>query len=85
MGTVIAWNKGIEEMTGISAKDIMGKRDHEYSLQFYRERRPILIDLIFNDSEEIRNRYPFVIRKGDKFMSEIFIQHLSGGKGADLW
>ena len=84
-GRVIAWNKAIEEMTGVPSADIVGKSDHEYGIPFYGEKRPILIDLVFRDEDEIRNRYPFVERKDDKFISEIFIQRLYGGKGAYLW
>ena len=33
-GRVIAWNKAIEEMTGISAEYMLGKNNYEYSLLF---------------------------------------------------
>ena len=84
-GTVIAWNHAIEEMTGVSANEIIGKGDYEYSVPFYGERRPILIDLILRDDDEIRGKYPNVQKKGDKFISEIYIQRLYGGRGAHLW
>ena len=45
-GKVIAWNRAIEEITGISAADMLGKGNYEYALPFYGERRPILIDLV---------------------------------------
>jgi PAS domain S-box-containing protein len=82
---VISWNKAIEEMTGVSAKDILGKGDHEFSIPFYGERRPILIDLVFEENEEIKKRYPSVQRNGNKFISEIYIQRLYSGRGAYLW
>ena len=84
-GKIISWNKAIEEMTGVAAKDMLGKGDHEYSIPFYGERRPILIDLVFKDDEEIKKYYSFIQRDGDKFFSEIYIQRLYGGKGAYLW
>ncbi len=84
-GKVIAWNRAIEEMTDVPAREMLGKSDHEYGLPFYGEKRPILIDLVFRDEEEIRTRYPFVERKEDKFISEIYIPRLYGGKGAYLW
>jgi len=84
-GKVIAWNRAMEEMTDVPAGEILGKSDHEYGLPFYGEKRPILIDLVFRDEEEIRTRYPFVERKEDKFISEIYIPRLYGGKGAYLW
>ncbi len=84
-GKIISWNKALEEMTGVAADTMLGKGDHEYSIPFYGERRPILIDLVFDDNEEIRKKYSFVQRDGDKFFSEIYIQRLFGGKGAYLW
>ena len=39
-GRVIAWNKSMETMTGIPAKDMLGKGNYEYALPFYGERRP---------------------------------------------
>jgi PAS domain S-box-containing protein len=84
-GKIIAWNRAIEEMTGVSARDILGKGNHEYGIPFYGERRPILIDLVLKEDEEIKKKYPLIEKKGDKFISEIFIQRLYGGKGAHLW
>jgi PAS domain S-box-containing protein len=48
-GTVIAWNRAMETMTGVKSQDILGKGNHEYALPFYGERRPILIDYIFKE------------------------------------
>lgn len=31
-GEVIAWNRAIEEMSGLKAEDIIGRGDYEYSL-----------------------------------------------------
>jgi PAS domain S-box-containing protein len=84
-GKIIFWNKTMEKMTGVAADTMLGKGDHEYSIPFYGDRRPILIDLVFNDNEEIRKKYSFIHRDGDKFFSEIYIQRLFGGKGAYIW
>jgi DNA-binding response OmpR family regulator len=45
-GVVIAWNRAMEIMTGVEKGTILNKGDYEYSLPFYGERRPILIDLV---------------------------------------
>lgn len=55
---MIAWNRAIEEMTGILKKDIIGKGDYIYSEPFYNEKRPVLIDLIFSTDKELRDLYP---------------------------
>lgn len=45
-GHVIAWNRAIEEMTGVPAGEMLGKGDFTYAIPFYGRARPILIDLI---------------------------------------
>ncbi len=45
-GYVIAWNKAMEELTGIKAVDMIGKGNYEYSMPFYGERKPMLIDRV---------------------------------------
>jgi PAS domain S-box-containing protein len=69
-GKIIAWNRAIEEMTGVNAEDMFGKGDYEYSLPFYGLRRPILIDLIFRSHEEIEKNYRFVKNEGDVLLTE---------------
>jgi PAS domain S-box-containing protein len=84
-GRVIAWNKAIDEMTGVAAADMLGKGDHEYSIPFYGERRPILIDLVLMEDTEIEKKYLFVHRDGEKIVSEAFMPAMYGGRGAYLW
>ncbi|MBN1431507.1 MAG: PAS domain S-box protein [Methanomicrobiaceae archaeon] len=84
-GKVIAWNRAIEKMTGVKAEDIIGKGNYEYSIPFYRERRPILVDLVLNSDPDNISKYPFVKREGNALLSEITIPHFNGGKGAHLW
>ncbi len=70
-GIVIAWNQANEEMTGISAKDMIGKGNYEYAIPFYCERRPILIDLVSkSDEERLRSKYAPVRREGDVLIAE---------------
>ncbi|MCQ8894277.1 MAG: PAS domain S-box protein [Methanolinea sp.] len=84
-GTVIAWNRAMEKMTGIPASVILGKGDYEYSLPFYHERRPILIDLVLKADPDTEAKYPYIRREGETLISEIFIPHLNAGQGAYLW
>ncbi len=84
-GVVIAWNRAIEEMTGVPAEEMIGKGNYEYALPFYLERRPLLIDLALRDDPDIESRYPYVRRRGDTVFSEITLPHLRGGEGAALW
>ena len=80
---VIAWNKAIEEMTGTKAEEILGKRDYEYSLPFYGSRKPLLIDLIFKDDQEIEKRYDYLQKEADVILGEADVP-LKGGSRT-LW
>ncbi len=69
-GKVIAWNRAMVEMSGISTEDMVGKGDYEYALPFYGVRRPLLIDLVFFSDEEIEKKYHFVHKEGDTIFAE---------------
>ncbi len=79
---VIAWNLALEEMTGVTKDDILGKGDYAYSVPFYGEKRPIMIDLISVRNPDIECRYDFIERQGDTLYSEVFLPSLYGGRGA---
>ncbi len=79
-GKVIAWNKEIEELTGVKASDMLGKGDYEYSLPFYGERRPILIDLALKPQDEIESKYLSVERRGAVLLGETYTPALSKDK-----
>ncbi len=83
-GRVIAWNKAMESLTGVPAGSMIGKGDYEYALPFYKERRPMLANLVFMPGAEIEKRYDFVERKGDTLVVDIFIPDFRPG-GAYFW
>ena len=72
-GKVIAWNRSMETMTGIAARDMLGKGNYEYALPFYGERRPLLIDLVLSADEEIAIRYAKMQRRGDVLFGESYM------------
>jgi len=72
-GVVTAWNRAAEEMTGVTAADMIGKGDHEYAIPFYGERRPILVDLIFMSERQVRDRYQEISRRGDTLVGEGYL------------
>jgi PAS domain S-box-containing protein len=83
-GNVIAWNKAMEEMTGVPAEDMLGKGDYEYAIPFYQERRPILVNLVFLPGAELEEKYDTVVRIGDTLVVDIFIPTFRPG-GTYLW
>jgi len=73
-GKVIAWNRAMEQMTGIKAGNgqdgMLGKGDHEYALPFYDTRRPILVDLVLTPSSKVEQLYVAFSRVGDQIVGE---------------
>ncbi len=62
-GRVIAWNRAIEEMTGVAAAGMMGKGDNAYAVLFYGSRRKMLIDLVLGPDEVIGEHYENILRE----------------------
>jgi two-component system, sensor histidine kinase PdtaS len=82
---VVAWNMAMEELTGAKKEEMLGQGDYAYSLPFYRERRPILIDLIDLTTDELEAKYDYVRRVDTRIYAETYIAHLNRGAGANLW
>jgi PAS domain S-box-containing protein len=79
-GKVIAWNRAIEEMTGIKDSEILGKGDYEYSLPFYGKRRPILVDYVFQPQRAVEAGYTRIESNGDILIAEAYTPELGGGE-----
>jgi len=84
-GKVIAWNKAIEDLTGVKAEDMMGKGNYEYALPFYHNRRPILIDLIFKQDGEMAKNYTDILRKEREVLIARTTLPQPKGKRSVLW
>ena len=82
---VIAWNRAMEEMTGVPKADIIGQGNYVYTLPFYGERRLQLLDLLDLDDQELASRYQNVTRKGNRLYADIFANALYGGVGGHIW
>jgi PAS domain S-box-containing protein len=86
-GKVIAWNRAMEQMTGLKAlssdgSGMLGKDAHEYAISFYGGRRPMLIDLVLEPSAEVENRYPYFRREGTRLIAEGYVR---GNEEAGLY
>jgi PAS domain S-box-containing protein len=80
-GKVIAWNRAIEEMTGVGKGDVLGRGNAVYSMAFYGKARPMLIDLIGKSYKELESRYRDVRIGDDIIYAEAFVPCLHGWKG----
>lgn len=84
-GIVIAWNRAIEAMTGISKDEIIGKGDRAYAQALYGERRPVLIDMVDMQSPEAEARCRNFKRTGNMVSAESLIPRLWDGGSMYLW
>ncbi|PLY03696.1 MAG: hypothetical protein C0622_04080 [Desulfuromonas sp.] len=82
---VVAWNRAIEKMTGVNREAMLGKGEHAYTVPFYGERRPHLLDFFEVDDAELAERYSNIRREGENLDAETFCPALHGGRGAYVW
>ena len=82
---IIAWNRAIEEMTGVKKEQIIGKGDHAYSIPFYGSPQPMLIDLLMGGGREVAARYEAVTVKGNTVFGEEWVSMTGDGREACLW
>jgi PAS domain S-box-containing protein len=82
---VIAWNRAIEKLTGVHKQDLLGKGNYAYSVPFYGEPRPILIDLVYGDDPEVKSQYIYVEMEGNTLYAEAVAPFLLEGRETYLW
>lgn len=82
---VIGWNRAMEQMTGVSKEEMIGQGDYAYTVPFYGERRPNLIDVLLAGDESLAKLYNDLSRQGTTVFAETFCPALYNGKGAHIW
>ncbi len=85
-GEVIAWNRAMEDLTGVKKEEMLGRKDRAYSVPFYGDvRRPLLADLVLRETDEGLEAYSSVERRDGTLVAETFIPSWNNGRGAHLW
>lgn len=82
-GHVVAWNRAMEQLTGVKADEMLGRGDHAYSLPFYGRERPMLIDLARHWDESAAANYLSIKKSGESLVAESFQPRL-GSNGMYL-
>ncbi|MFA5348353.1 MAG: response regulator [Methanoregula sp.] len=62
-GIVVAWNAPMEQLTDVKASDILGKGDYAYSEPFFGTRRKMLINLIFEPDDVIKQQKYMIVSR----------------------
>jgi PAS domain S-box-containing protein len=84
-GRVIAWNRTMEELSGVRAVDILGKGDYEHSLPFYGKRQPLLADFVLKPDRDAEKRYSFITKEMDRLVAEPREPLVLRGKPIYIW
>lgn len=77
-GMVIAWNRAMEQLTGLATKDIVGCGDQAYAIPFYGLKRPMLVDVALRGDTQAERLYLSPERVGETIIAEIYIPNLAG-------
>ena len=60
-GRVIIWNRAMETLTGVMAAEITGQGGYAHSYAIYKERRPILADIMLRPELESDSQYGKIV------------------------
>lgn len=83
-GLVVAWNRAMEALTGMKSENLVGKGNYEYSLPFYGERRPLLVDYSLSRNPDVLSKYSSINLEGNIITAETIPLKLKG-KDVILW
>lgn len=69
-GTIILWNRAMEELTGVKRSDIRFTGDFEHARYFYGKKRPMLLDHVLSPDLTPEGHYSHYQREGDMIIAE---------------
>lgn len=81
-GKITLWNKAMEGLTGVKAREMIGKGNREYSVVFYGRRKPMLIDFAAGlaDMDTVHEYYDnFKLDENDLHADQLVPQLRIGG------
>ncbi len=84
-GKVMVWNKAIEELTGVKAKNILGKGNYEYAVPVYGTRRRVLIDLVLQPDDNLEKSYTFLKKTEENVLTAEAFFPAIGEAGIFAW
>ncbi len=79
-GRVIAWNRAVERLTGVSKEDMLGKGEYAHAVPFYGQPRPTLVNLLLHRDREWESKY-FNLKEEDGMLIAGDSFHPRMGKG----
>lgn len=83
-GKVIAWNRAMQEVTGVRKEDIVG-REYTVALPMLSERDPNPLDLVGARNQDAVGEHDNLRVRGTSIMGEVYLPSAFNGRGAHLW
>ncbi|HRR42091.1 MAG TPA: PAS domain S-box protein [Syntrophales bacterium] len=85
-GKLIAWNRAAEDLTGMKAKDVLGKGDFHYAQPFWKKRRPMSINLVLKSNRRYEETYDIFTRDRNLVLVEVTVPGIQiSERNAYLW
>jgi PAS domain S-box-containing protein len=85
-GVVIAWNDSMEQLTDVTADAIIGRGNFAYAEPFFEERRRMLVDLLFESDEKIKQqKYMIISRLKNRSLIAVTRGRRKNGSEWTLW
>jgi|GEM_PF-6662406 len=81
---IIAWNKNMEDITGLNKKDVLGKESSICAIPLYGEKRPLLVDYMYGECSSLDEYYFYFDKKGEKLYAQTFVSKTFMGGSAYL-
>jgi diguanylate cyclase (GGDEF)-like protein/PAS domain S-box-containing protein len=77
-GRIMAWNRAMEDLTGIDARDMIGRGNYKHAEPFYGMRKPMLIDMVLKPDPMLESEFDLFRVEGARLYGEISVQDLDG-------
>jgi PAS domain S-box-containing protein len=84
-GTVIAWNRAMEELTGIGKEDAVGRGKDAFAIAVYGRPRPLLVDLVLDSDLRFQNLYDHVEQRGNTLYAEVRVPEIHNRRSWHIW
>lgn len=84
-GKIIFWNKEIEQLTGFSSSELVGKNNYEHGLAIYGKRVPCLIDWFFIEDKSYTSRYKNLIIDDNTLLCNVSVFLKNLNRESHLW
>ncbi|WP_207642066.1 sensor domain-containing diguanylate cyclase/phosphohydrolase [Syntrophomonas zehnderi] len=78
-GEIKLWNRAMEELTQFKSLEMLGKNNFGYTLPFYGQSQPALIDIVMIPPAERQQKYPGVSDENGILSLEGFFPLIAGG------